>query len=257
MKKLMTCLLLACMAGVLAQTKSTGVKTIGSMTIKIDLNQATSLVTMTMTGPSTKWLCVGFNATTMSTNTPIDCFTYTTTVLDQRLTGGHNKAVTDAVNNLTLVSNTVTGTTRTVVVTRPFNTGDTNDYTFSYALTSLNIIWAVGPSTNFASEHATKGASSVTFTAVLGTEDFALAQQVRTYPNPSDGNFFIANPKLSKIETVNLYDTNARLLKEIKVASSQAEVPMTLSGLDAGIYFVEIMTADDRTVKKIQINQPK
>ncbi|GEP51044.1 T9SS C-terminal target domain-containing protein [Flavobacterium noncentrifugens] len=254
-KLLLSVLTLLSLTCSFAQLRSTGVKTIGAMTIKIDLDQTASLVTMTMTGPSTKWLTVGFNATTMSSNTPIDCFTYTTMILDQHLAGGHNHAVTDAVGNLTLVSNAVTGTTRTVVATRPFSTGDANDFAFTYALTNLNIIWAVGPSTNFNSEHNSRGASSVVFSNVLGTQDFSLADQTNVYPNPSDGNFNIENSKLLRIETVSLYDIQARLIREIKVNTTEATIPIAMPELPSGVYFIEIATAGDRSVKKIKINK--
>ncbi|MDI1256281.1 MAG: T9SS type A sorting domain-containing protein [Flavobacterium sp.] len=237
-----------------AQQKSTGVKVIGAMTIKIDLDQTTSTATMTMTGPSTKWITVGLGATTMSTNTPIDCFTYTTLVLDQHLSGGHNHAVTDTTNNLTLVSNTVSGTTRTVVVTRPFSTGDTNDYTFTYAMTSINIIWGVGPNTNFNSEHSSHGSTVATFTTVLGIDDIAFADKVTVYPNPSDGNFVIDNRTLAKIETIKIYNTEAQLIKEINTNTSDATILLNITDLSSGTYFLEIANTDDRIVKKIQIN---
>ena len=236
-----------------AQVKTTGVKVIGSMSIKVDLNQATSIVTLTMTGPSTKWFAVGFSATSMSSNTPIDCFTYGTAILDQHLSGGHNAAITDATQNLTLVSNTVTGTTRTVVVTRPFSTGDVNDYTFSYGLTTLNIIWAVGPSTNFNSEHNSRGSSNVTFSVDLGIVEIPFANKLSIYPNPSSGAFTISNDRFETIKAIKVYNTEAQLVKEINLESAAAAIPVELTELSSGIYFLEISGISDRVVKKIQI----
>jgi hypothetical protein len=254
MKKLLLIPILMLAFQAQAQLKTTGVKVIGSMTIKLDLNQTTSVVTMTMTGPSTKWITVGFNATSMSSNTPIDCFTYATSMLDQHLSGGHNKAITDVTQNLTLVSNTVTGTTRTVVVTRPFSTGDANDYTFSYAMTTLSIIWAVGPSTNFNSEHTSKGSATVTFAADLGVEALTFADELSVYPNPSTGTFYISNEGLETITALKVYNAEAQLVKEIPVDSAERTLSIELSGLTAGIYFLEISNTTDRVVKKIQIN---
>ncbi|WP_298150483.1 T9SS type A sorting domain-containing protein [Flavobacterium sp.] len=237
-----------------AQQKTTGVKNIGSMTVKIDMNQATSLLTFTMTGPATKWLSVGLAATTMSTNTPIDVITYTTVLLDQHLSGGHNAAVTDGTNNLTLVSNTVSGSTRTIVATRPFSTGDANDHTFTYATNSINLIWAVGPNTNFNSEHSTKGNTSATFTTVLGVDDITLADKITVYPNPSDGNLLLDNRMLERIENIKVFNTDAQLVKELQPKTSDASIPLNLSGLSSGVYFLEISNADDRIVRKIEIN---
>jgi len=252
MKKILVCSLLALSAIANAQIKSTGVKNIGSMTIKIDLNQATSTATFTMTGPSTKWFTVGLHATTMSTNTPIDCMTFSTSLLDQHLSGGHNAAVTDATQNYTLVSNTVSGTTRTVVATRPFSTGDNNDYTLSYSMTTMSIIWAVGPSTNVNSEHASKGSSSVTFT-VLGLEDLSLDDKLSVYPNPCRENLSIKNDFHTRIQRVAIYNTEAQLVKEINLDVEDTDIPLSLSGIASGVYFVEIAADNDRSVKKIVI----
>lgn len=99
-KSILTLMLLTAGMFSNAQTKSTGVVTMGSqMSLKIDLDQTTSTVTMTITGPSTKWFAVGLNATTMSTNTPIDCISYGTALLDRYLNGGHNAPVSDTTNN--------------------------------------------------------------------------------------------------------------------------------------------------------------
>ena len=142
-----------------AQQKETALTTIGGMKVKINLNSATSLATITMVGPSSKWLSIGLSTSDMATNK--DVITYGTTLLDQYFTSnGHVAPTTDATNNLTVVSNTVAGTTRTVVFTRPFSTGDAKDYTFVYTMTSLNIVWGIGPSTNVASEHSTFGSKS-------------------------------------------------------------------------------------------------
>jgi hypothetical protein len=253
MKKLLLITILMLAFQTQAQIKTTGIKVIGSMTIKLDLNQTTSTVTMTMTGPSTKWTTVGFGATSMSSNTPIDCFTYGTAVFDQHLSGGHNAAITDATQNLTLVSNTVTGTTRTVVVTRPFSTGDTNDYVFNYALATLNIIWAVGPTNNFNAEHISKGSSNVSFTVDLGVEEQTFADKLYIYPNPSSGIFNLANDRLETITAIKVYNAKAQLIKEITIESVEPTIPIELTGLATGIYFLEISGTTDRIVKKIQI----
>lgn len=252
MKKILLSSLLALSAIASAQVKSTGIKNIGSMTIKIDLDQATSVATFTMTGPSNKWFTVGLHATTMSTNTPIDCLTYSTSLLDQHLSGGHNAAITDATQNYTLVSNTVSGTTRTVVATRPFSTGDANDYTLTYSMTSMSIIWAVGPSTNVNSEHATKGSSSVTFTT-LGLDPLSLDNKLSVYPNPCSDKISIKNDFHTRVQHVAIYNTEAQLVRNFDVGLEDADIPVSLSGIASGVYFVEIAADNDRTVKKIVI----
>jgi hypothetical protein len=81
-----------------------------------------------------------------------DPFIYTTgktgvndpeAVYDYRLTSQSAANVTkDAGQNWTTVSNTVNGATRTLVVSRPLNTGDGTDKILNFSDVSINIIWA-------------------------------------------------------------------------------------------------------------------
>jgi Secretion system C-terminal sorting domain/DOMON domain len=234
-----------------AQQKETPVTTIGSMTVKINMNQGNSLATITMTGPSNKWLSIGLGTTSMSVNK--DVITYGTTLLDQYFTtSGHVAPTTDPTNNLTLVSNTVVGTNRTLVITRPLNTGDAKDYAFVYSMSSMSIVWAVGPSTTITSEHATFGSKSLAFSTVLGTEDFTTLDKISVFPNPSNGLFSISKNNLTTINKIRVFDTNAKLLKEI-TTDSNFNNTIDISELSKGIYFMEISNDIDQVVKKVII----
>ncbi|MBS1534352.1 MAG: hypothetical protein JST78_04680 [Bacteroidetes bacterium] len=211
--------LLATMQVTFAQQRETALTTIGSMKVKINLNQATSTATITLIGPSTKWFSIGLNTSSMSVNK--DVITFGTTLLDQYFTSsGHVAPTTDTTNNLTLVSNTVSGTTRTVVMTRPFSTGDAKDYTFTYAMTSLGIVWGVGPSTTVTAEHSTFGTKTLTFADVLANETFQL-KDIAVTPNPSTGVFNISKNDMVDIKTIRVFDANAKLIREISTLDSQ------------------------------------
>ncbi|TRX41298.1 T9SS type A sorting domain-containing protein [Flavobacterium restrictum] len=233
-----------------AQNKSTGVVTMGTISLKIDLNQTTSLVTYTITGPTTKWFSIGLNTTSMTAST--DCVTYGTALLDQSLPGGHVAPVTDATNNLTLVSNTISGTVRTIVATRPFNTSDAKDYTYAFSLTNLNVIYAIGSSTNVANQHQTFGSKTLTFTTVLGLADNTTLDKVTIYPNPSTGVFMISKNNATTVSKIKIFDSTARLVKEINVTNDK-ETTINLSGFAKGIYFAEIANEDSKVVKKLVI----
>lgn len=256
-RTLFTLFLAGITTSIFAQTKSSGNVVLSTatgygLTVKVDLNQSTSVVTITMTGPSDKWFALGLNAYTMSANT--DCITSGgTSVLDQYLPGGHNQPITDPTNNLTVSSNTVGGLNRTIVVTRPFNTSDTHDYTFTSALTSLNIIWAIGPSTTLSAQHDIYGSDTLTFTT-LGTDDFSILEQsLKLYPNPSKGIFKVSRggADLSKIK---VFDINGKLVREINSDLNNSDIQIDLSGVGKGIYFLELSNGSDKAVKKIQIN---
>lgn len=245
-----------CLGGIMlsnAQQKETALTTIGGMKVKINLDSATSVATITMVGPSTKWFSIGLSTSDMATNK--DVMTYGTSLLDQYFTSnGHVAPTTDTTNNLTLISNTVAGTTRTVVFTRPFSTSDAKDYTFVYTMTSLNIVWAIGPSTTVTSEHSTFGTKTLNFSAVLGNEDFTAIQDVAVYPNPSNGIFNIAKNSAVSINKVRVFDTNAKLLKEINTEITDQNNSINLSELNKGIYFMELSNDNDQVVKKILID---
>nr|WP_322623281.1 T9SS type A sorting domain-containing protein [uncultured Flavobacterium sp.] len=251
--KLFTVVALAATTFALAQTKSTGVVTTEGMTIKIDLDASTSTVTYTLTGPSNRWFALGLNATSMSTNNPIDVVQYGTSLLDRALTGGHNAPSTDPTNNLTLVTNTVSGTTRTIVATRPFSTGDTRDYTFNFeTITSLNILWAVGPSTTVSAQHASRGTTTVTFSTVAGVASPTLESLV-VYPVPAANQITIGNKAGLLIDAVNIFDINARLVKTLTPATSAEATTIDISSLETGTYFMEISGNGNKTVKKFSV----
>jgi hypothetical protein len=232
--------------------KTTGVVALmGVMTAKLDLDDATSTVTLTLTGPSTRWFALGFNATTMVANTDVVVMTSATVLSDEKLPGGHNAPNTDAVNNWTVASNTVSGSTRTIVASRSF-AGDGTDYAFAYSLNSLNLIYSYHNSSGYSmTGHGTNyGTAAVTFTE-LGVENFGLLDQITVAPNPSNGIFTIYKNSQTPITAVSVFDSSAKKIREIKYEEGHN---IDLSGLSKGMYFLEIANGTDKVVKKILIN---
>lgn len=254
MKKTHLLLMLFAMIQVsFAQQKATAVTTIGGMTVKIVMDQGTSKATITLTGPSTKWISIGLGTTSMSVNK--DVITYGTSLLDQHFTtSGHVAPTTDTTNNLTLVSNTVVGTTRTLVITRALSTGDAQDYAFVYSIASMNIVWAIGPSTTVTATHSTFGSKNLTFTSVLGTEDFTALDKTVVFPNPSNAIFNVTKNGLATISKIRIFDVDAKMVKEINPEFSNETIQVDLSQLHKGIYFMEISNETEQTVKKICLN---
>jgi hypothetical protein len=230
-----------------AQTKSAGPVNLGGgiMTLKIDKNLTTSTVTVTLTGPSSQWFGIGFNATSMANGT--DCLYYATSFMDSKITGqGAPQTDTDNTNNWT-VSNTTSGTTRTLVLTRGF-VGGTGDYTFAYADNSLNIIWAYGSGTSMTG-HQSRGSSALGFT--LGVDDFAALDNITIAPNPSNGIVTLSKNNQTTVSKVTVFDINGKVVKVIDSELNFDITTIDLSKFSKGVYFMEITNDTDKIVRKI------
>ncbi|MFM7596737.1 MAG: DOMON domain-containing protein, partial [Flavobacteriales bacterium] len=131
MKKISLLLLLVVSLTAYAQTYTTGTVTLSStaglaMTVKLDISTNVSL---TLTGPSTRWFAVGFNASSMAAGTDVVGVhsAGALTAFDANLTG-YSAPATDVQQNWTITSDQVAGGVRTVIATRALSTGDPNDY---------------------------------------------------------------------------------------------------------------------------------
>jgi hypothetical protein len=232
----------------MAQTKSSEIQTLNSlMTLKIDKNSSNSTVTVTLTGPTNRWFGIGFNATGMANG--IDCLYYATSFVDATI-NGNNTPSPDSGTTEWSVSNTTSGTTRTLVLTRNF-VGGAGDYTFSYADPGLNIIWAYGNvnNTSITSGHQSRDTYPLAFT--LGVEDFAALDKIAIAPNPSNGVFTISKNSQTSISKVTIFDINAKVLKVIDSELNFDTTTIDLSKFSKGVYFMEIANETDKVVRKI------
>lgn len=235
--------------------KTTGEVVLGGlMTAKLDLDPNTSRVTLTLKGPFDRWFAFGLNAESMVSGTDCVVMRSATSFSDDRLIG-FQAPVVDATQNWTVSSNTVSGSTRTIVATRAFSTGDTSDYVFNIGLSSLNVIYSFGSSNNYTLVYhggANRGATTMNFTTLSGP-DFASLNNLNVYPNPSNGVFTISKNDVTTISKVRVYDMNAKLLKEIDTKNDDA-IAVNLSDYATGLYFMEISNDTDKVVKKIKKN---
>lgn len=236
----------------MAQTKSSGTVSLGGlMTLKIDKNSTTSTVTVTLTGPLNKWFGIGFNAFGAMTNNT-DCIYYSSSLVDSVITGQSAPTTdTDNSNNWTISSDTTTGTTRTLVLTRGF-VGGTGDYPFVYNDNTLNVIWAYGPGLGM-SQHsgAARGSSSLGFT--LGVEDFTSLEKITIAPNPSNGIVTLTKNYQTTISKVTVFDSNGKVVKVVDSELSLDAIQINLSDFSKGVYFLEISNKIDKVVRKIVI----
>lgn len=154
MKKILLTGLTFCAAiGLYAQSKTTGVVTLSSnMTAEMLLNDDDDTVTLTFTGPSDRWYALQFGdfSSGAGMQNGTDVVYYNGTTLVDAVHNSIGSAPSADTNNWTVNTNTVSGGIRTIVATRAFNTGDTNDYTFNYSDTNVDFAWARGNGASFA-----------------------------------------------------------------------------------------------------------
>lgn len=262
MKKITLFILLMISSIGFSQIKSTGVIVLNSnMTAKIDLNQSTSIVTLTITNPSTSWFGLGFNPIVGNAGdgmpATVDCVVMrsATNLSDSqtRATGTGDPNI-DTAQNWAILSNVDSGTTKTIVATRAFDTGDAADYVFNFSDSSLNLIYASPASGNFSVLYHGAGSSRGFVNAsltTLGLEDFSL-NATSVYPNPSSGDFNIKTK--TNLSKVNLYNQTGALVKTIDVTDDSQQVEVNVSGVQSGVYFLELLNDSEKVWKKVIVN---
>lgn len=251
MKKKITLLFLFATAFLNAQQKTTGqLNFVAGLSAELILNDGTSLATLIISGPSDRWFGFKLGSFPTAMSAGVDGVYYNGTGLTDGNGGTLNA---DATQNWTLVSNDVDGLTRTITATRPFNTGDANDYTINFANTNIYVSAAHGDIPNdftIAYHGVNRSKFLDTPLNVLGIEDFSL-KAATLYPNPSTGNFTIATK--TYLNSVDVYNINGALIKTFKVDDTSENVEFTITGLPVGVYFLELKNETEKSWKKVII----
>lgn len=266
--KLKTTLLLTLLSlGAFAQSKSTGNVTLSTnMSANLTLNNTTSTVTLSLTGPNDRWFALQFGS--FATNPPDVSgdgmqagqdlvYWNNVTLVDARHNGVGVTPTNDPTNNWTLVSNnnnTPVAGQRTVVFTRPFNTGDANDYTFNYANSDIDFAWARSASANsytLANHTGTNRGYVGNVATTLGVDKFSL-NNAQVYPNPSNGDFNIKSETI--ITKVNVYSQTGAFVKTVEVENNADNAAINIKGLSTGVYLIELVNDTEKSWKKIIVN---
>lgn len=128
------------------------------ITLSLDLDAHTNLVTITITGAAENWFGVAFNANSMADNPYAIIVDGYGNVTERRLADQDPGRLLNS--TVTVVSQTIVNDLRTVVLTRSL-TGATKDYyTFSITTTTLAFLNAIG-STPTLQYHKAREASSI------------------------------------------------------------------------------------------------
>ena len=253
MKKITILLLsLVCFSG-FSQSKSTGVINLTSnMTANFTLNNTTSKVTLVLTGPSDRWFAIGMGVANGFSMSDGDVLVYSTSLTDRNYVG-FSAPATDASQDWTTVSTNVVSGVRTLTLERALITGDTNDLQLPYNTSSIDLAWArSATATTTLASHGTGNRGFATgFFTVLDTQDFSL-KSASIFPNPTSGEFSVKTK--TNLSSINVYSQTGALVRTILVDAASENVEVKVSGLQTGVYFLELQNDSEKTWKKVIIN---
>lgn len=229
---------------------------INNLSVEIALDEDN--VTMHLTGPADRWFAIGFNAIGMAPGT--DVFFYAdgsegTTGYDGRLTG-QNAPVEDDTQNWTVTDVTTESGLRTVTASRPLDTGDGDDYAFDFNTSSLTVIYSHGSSesTELAFHGSNRGSSVLEFMSTVSTSSTpSFEESIALFPNPTVSEINIALSESAVIETIRIYDADARIIRTLRMGAGADRLNIPVADLAAGVYFAEFSSDRDRAVKRFVI----
>tara|TARA_R110001632_G_scaffold43376_6_gene110143 strand:+ start:152300 stop:153046 length:747 start_codon:yes stop_codon:yes gene_type:complete len=234
MKKTLLSLFLIATTSLFAQSFTTGTQTLlTGLTAEVVIDGPSNTTTLTLEGPSNAWFAIGFGGLNMSAGA--DVFrTDGTTIVDARATGRFLPS-SDSSQDWSLVSNTVSGSTRTIVATRANNTGDSDDFIFNPAAGSLSVIYAHGSSTTYAYHGGTRGFTTLGVT--LGISENKLLS-FKMFPNPASDLVNIQLPSGSDKAEVSIFDYTGRLMKSKTITSNDSK--LDVNNLSNGMYLIRV-----------------
>lgn len=226
------------------QTYSTGTITfpapLNNYSVKIDISQ--TLVTLTQIMPDDRWHSLAFNnGGSMVGPADVIAFINDTNISDRTLVGFQVPDV-DAVQSWTTISNTVIGSTRTVVSTRALNTGEPNDYVFSPNAGSINLACSRAATPTFVLQpHGglSNAVSTLNYAVTLANDTFKI-EDFKIYPNPAISFTNIELPTNINSGVVKIYDALGRVVKNQIISTNENKI--NTSELTTGTYMVVLRT---------------
>jgi hypothetical protein len=253
MKKITLFIFLLTISFCAGQAWTTGVVSLDTdFTVQFDIDSSTGLVTMTMVGPSTRWLGVGPGIASGNSmgNAGDDAVVFNSSGLEDRnMPAGNGQPALDASQDWSLVTNNVVGSTRTVVATRAINTGDPNDFVFPTSAGALPILWAKGGSTSFGYHTGGRGGTVANLT--LGVDQVTLTNFTMS-PNPSSSDFTVTLPNNNSAAFVEVY--NMLGAKVLTKQFQNQSINIQAANWNSGMYLVKVTSGKFTQTKRFVKN---
>ncbi|WP_336964189.1 T9SS type A sorting domain-containing protein [Chryseobacterium contaminans] len=205
------------------------------MTVKLDTTPTG--VTLTLTGDSNSMLGIGFGNTGMASGS--DGFIYNSTANRDYTFIGKTMPNADPSQDWTETSNTVSGSTRTIVATRSLS-GGAGDFAIPNAAGTINIFYARKTGNTLGYHDVGRDYAVLTMTSsTLSTNEVAAAsKKVSLYPNPAKTIVNLKN--IDRINSLDIYDATGRKVKSIKPEGEN----INIEDLKSGTYYFEIKLKD-------------
>ena len=264
MKRIIVFGLLIFVTSFQAQIKTSGLIVVDSnMSFQLDLDTSNSKVYLTLSGPSDRWFALGFNSSTMGSQTiDVDCVVMTSANnLTDCYIQHRSTPQADAFNNWNLSENTVSNSIRTIKANRNFVSSDNSDFTFTSALNSLDVIFAYSYfQDNYAltghGDGANRGAVSFSFSNLDSPKHNVTSYELMMNSNPVKNEITIIpkNSTVSDIE-IKLYNSNYQLVFTKNYSPDSIEIKIPCENLADGIYFIKSKMDTFESMKKIIIKK--
>lgn len=246
MKKITFLILFLTLTISFAQTWSTGVITFnGSYTGQVDVTSTT--VTLTLIGPDDRWLGMGFGVTCMTSGNDDVVIFDGTNLSDRNFVGIGNQPAADVSQDWTIISNTTSTGTRTLIATRARDTGDSNDFVFPAAAGGINFVWAYKGSAGFniTSHSGNRGSASAT----LGINDFQAVFNFKITPNPVTTEFEVDLPDTIESANIEIFDILGKQISSGIITRFNSVVEV--SNWHSGTYLVRVYSGEFSQTKRI------
>jgi hypothetical protein len=249
MKKTLLFIFLVATSHLFAQTFSTGTQTLlSNLSAEIEVNGTTDTTTLTISGPSNVWFGIGFGGQGMFEN--VDIFMTNGNTIRDAFSNSKSIPPADAQQDWTLISNTMSGSLRTIVATRDNDTGDAKDFVFNANVGSLSVIYARGNSTTYGQHSGGPSNRYFTVLELSATAGVSEAERLdfEMFPNPASEEITVQLPVGSDDASIELYDYIGRLALRKKITLSESTI--TVQGLSSGMYILKVLSDDKIGAKK-------
>lgn len=149
-----------------------------------------------------------------------------------------------AVNSINLRSG---GTWETSIVMDifPYDAGTEDGSTYSLSNSATN---PQGEITNISGvapfNNQRVGQLTITLDSVLSTSDNISIDNLKIYPNPTNGNITISNIQNIELKTIEIYSILGKLVKQISVRQNPSTLNLDLSQLNKGLYLLKVLGTD-------------